>query len=130
MDFDIPSKPKYGTASIQNEALKESFAFNFILMMWSFRLMTLKPGDIISTGTPPGVGCFRKPPVYLQVIPSSSCLTHDAVIFSISLGLKLRIGLWVNRVITCPTEGHYFQKTCPLFVPRKSEIISWAVTIT
>ncbi len=27
---------------------------------------TLEPGDIISTGTPHGVGVFRKPPVYLQ----------------------------------------------------------------
>jgi len=28
--------------------------------------ITLEPGDIIATGTPPGVGCFRKPPVFLQ----------------------------------------------------------------
>jgi 2-keto-4-pentenoate hydratase/2-oxohepta-3-ene-1,7-dioic acid hydratase in catechol pathway len=28
--------------------------------------MTLQPGDIISTGTPPGVGFTRKPPVYLK----------------------------------------------------------------
>lgn len=31
------------------------------------RFMTLKPGDLILTGTPPGVGCFRKPPEYLKV---------------------------------------------------------------
>jgi len=30
------------------------------------RFMTLMPGDIISTGTPPGVGLGQKPPVYLQ----------------------------------------------------------------
>jgi len=30
--------------------------------------MTLKPGDIILTGTPPGVGCFRKPPVFMKVL--------------------------------------------------------------
>ncbi|XP_013379679.1 fumarylacetoacetate hydrolase domain-containing protein 2-like [Lingula anatina] len=30
------------------------------------RLFTLKAGDIILTGTPPGVGCFRKPPEYLK----------------------------------------------------------------
>jgi hypothetical protein len=29
--------------------------------------MTLKPGDVILTGTPPGVGCFKKPPVFLKV---------------------------------------------------------------
>jgi len=30
------------------------------------QLMTLEPGDIIFTGTPPGVGMARNPPVYLQ----------------------------------------------------------------
>ena len=30
-------------------------------------LMTLHPGDVISTGTPPGVGMGMKPPVYLKV---------------------------------------------------------------
>jgi 2-keto-4-pentenoate hydratase/2-oxohepta-3-ene-1,7-dioic acid hydratase in catechol pathway len=30
------------------------------------RNMTLEPGDVISTGTPPGVGVARKPPVYLK----------------------------------------------------------------
>ncbi len=28
--------------------------------------ITLEPGDVIATGTPPGVGCFRKPPIYLK----------------------------------------------------------------
>jgi 2-keto-4-pentenoate hydratase/2-oxohepta-3-ene-1,7-dioic acid hydratase in catechol pathway len=28
--------------------------------------VTLEPGDVISTGTPPGVGVFQDPPVYLQ----------------------------------------------------------------
>jgi 2-keto-4-pentenoate hydratase/2-oxohepta-3-ene-1,7-dioic acid hydratase in catechol pathway len=31
------------------------------------RFMTLLPGDIISTGTPPGVGLGQKPPLYLEV---------------------------------------------------------------
>ncbi|MEP1201907.1 fumarylacetoacetate hydrolase family protein [Tateyamaria sp.] len=30
-------------------------------------LMTLHPGDVITTGTPPGVGMGMKPPVYLNV---------------------------------------------------------------
>jgi 2-keto-4-pentenoate hydratase/2-oxohepta-3-ene-1,7-dioic acid hydratase in catechol pathway len=30
------------------------------------QLMTLHPGDVISTGTPPGVGMGMKPPVYLK----------------------------------------------------------------
>jgi 2,4-diketo-3-deoxy-L-fuconate hydrolase len=29
------------------------------------RFMSLQPGDIISTGTPPGVGLGQKPPRYL-----------------------------------------------------------------
>ena len=30
------------------------------------QLMTLHPGDVISTGTPPGVGMGMKPPLYLK----------------------------------------------------------------
>ncbi len=30
------------------------------------RLMTLEPGDIVSTGTPSGVGSVREPRVWLQ----------------------------------------------------------------
>ena len=29
------------------------------------RFATLEPGDLITTGTPNGVGCFRQPPIYL-----------------------------------------------------------------
>ena len=28
--------------------------------------MTLEPGDVVLTGTPPGVGFGRKPPVFLR----------------------------------------------------------------
>ena len=28
--------------------------------------MTLQPGDVILTGTPPGVGCFRNPKEFIQ----------------------------------------------------------------
>jgi 2-keto-4-pentenoate hydratase/2-oxohepta-3-ene-1,7-dioic acid hydratase in catechol pathway len=30
------------------------------------RFLSLQPGDVISTGTPPGVGLGQKPPVYLK----------------------------------------------------------------
>jgi 2-keto-4-pentenoate hydratase/2-oxohepta-3-ene-1,7-dioic acid hydratase in catechol pathway len=37
------------------------------LVSYISRFMTLEPGDIITTGTPPGVGMGRKPtPVYLK----------------------------------------------------------------
>ncbi len=36
------------------------------LVSYISRFMTLYPGDLISTGTPPGVGMGRKPPRYLK----------------------------------------------------------------
>jgi 2,4-diketo-3-deoxy-L-fuconate hydrolase len=36
------------------------------LVSYISRFMTLYPGDLISTGTPPGVGLGQKPPVYLR----------------------------------------------------------------
>jgi 2-keto-4-pentenoate hydratase/2-oxohepta-3-ene-1,7-dioic acid hydratase in catechol pathway len=33
---------------------------------WISKLVTLKPGDLILTGTPHGVGFARKPPVFLK----------------------------------------------------------------
>jgi 2-keto-4-pentenoate hydratase/2-oxohepta-3-ene-1,7-dioic acid hydratase in catechol pathway len=36
------------------------------LVSYLSRFMTLLPGDVISTGTPPGVGVARNPPVFLK----------------------------------------------------------------
>lgn len=36
------------------------------LVSYISRFMTLEPGDIIATGTPPGVGLGHKPPVFLR----------------------------------------------------------------
>jgi 2,4-diketo-3-deoxy-L-fuconate hydrolase len=36
------------------------------LVHYLSQFMTLHPGDVISTGTPPGVGMGQKPPVYLK----------------------------------------------------------------
>jgi 2-keto-4-pentenoate hydratase/2-oxohepta-3-ene-1,7-dioic acid hydratase in catechol pathway len=36
------------------------------LVSYVSRFMSLQPGDIISTGTPPGVGMGKRPPVYLR----------------------------------------------------------------
>ena len=35
------------------------------LVSYISRYMTLLPGDVVTTGTPPGVGQGQKPPVYL-----------------------------------------------------------------
>lgn len=58
------------------------------IIEWVSRCVTLKPGDLIFTGTPPGVGCFRKPPVWLKAgdvveceIDGIGCISnpvHDA----------------------------------------------------
>ena len=44
---------------------KMIFNINFILSYLS-NFMSLQPGDIITTGTPPGVGMGKKPPQYLK----------------------------------------------------------------
>ena len=41
------------------------YGVNFIVSYLS-QFMSLQPGDIISTGTPPGVGMGKKPPIYLK----------------------------------------------------------------
>ena len=36
------------------------------LISYLSQYMSLQPGDIISTGTPPGVGMGQRPPIYLK----------------------------------------------------------------
>lgn len=36
------------------------------LVAWVSQFVTLSPGDVFLTGTPPGVGVFRNPPVFLK----------------------------------------------------------------
>lgn len=36
------------------------------LVAYVSQFMTLEPGDVITTGTPAGIGAFRQPPLYLQ----------------------------------------------------------------
>jgi 2-keto-4-pentenoate hydratase/2-oxohepta-3-ene-1,7-dioic acid hydratase in catechol pathway len=41
------------------------FGVNHIVSFLS-QTVTLEPGDVIATGTPPGVGFARQPPVFLK----------------------------------------------------------------
>jgi len=41
------------------------FSIPYLISYFS-RLFTLRPGDILSTGTPPGVGMGRRPPAFLK----------------------------------------------------------------
>ena len=52
--------------TMQNSNTKE-FIFGVPHLLWFLsQVMTLEPGDLIFTGTPPGVGIARKPPVLLK----------------------------------------------------------------
>ena len=56
------------------------------LVSYISQFMVLEPGDVITTGTPPGVGMGKKPPRYLKA--------GDTV----SLGIE-RLGLQAQRVV-------------------------------
>jgi 2,4-diketo-3-deoxy-L-fuconate hydrolase len=57
--------------TVNGEKMQDGTTANFIfnvphMISYVSRFMTLLPGDIISTGTPAGVGLGMKPPVYLK----------------------------------------------------------------
>ncbi|XP_051775813.1 fumarylacetoacetate hydrolase domain-containing protein 2A isoform X1 [Erpetoichthys calabaricus] len=56
------------------------------LVSWMSQFTTLYPGDVFLTGTPPGVGVFRKPPVFLKKGDVVECEIEE-------------IGLIQNRVV-------------------------------
>lgn len=56
---------------VNGERLQDSSTSNFIfgvdeIVSFCSRAFTLNPGDLIFTGTPPGVGVYREPPVLLE----------------------------------------------------------------
>ncbi len=58
-------------AEVNGERLQESTTDNLIfgideLVSFCSQAFTLEPGDLIFTGTPPGVGVYREPPVLLE----------------------------------------------------------------
>jgi 2-keto-4-pentenoate hydratase/2-oxohepta-3-ene-1,7-dioic acid hydratase in catechol pathway len=62
------------------------------IIAWVSRFCTLVPGDMILTGTPPGVGFCRKPPLYLK---------HGDVVTCEIDG----IGAITNKVKQIPVKG-------------------------
>jgi 2-keto-4-pentenoate hydratase/2-oxohepta-3-ene-1,7-dioic acid hydratase in catechol pathway len=57
--------------SVNGQMFQQSSTAQFVfkipfLISYISHFMTLLPGDVISTGTPPGVGLGMKPPVYLK----------------------------------------------------------------
>ncbi|MDD4872581.1 MAG: fumarylacetoacetate hydrolase family protein [Kiritimatiellae bacterium] len=69
---EIPDPHHLAIRAILNgRVMQDSNTSNLIfgvpaLIEFITRAITLLPGDVILTGTPPGVGVFRKPPVFLK----------------------------------------------------------------
>ncbi len=58
-------------AILNGEVMQESSTANMVfgvaeLIAYITQTVTLEPGDVIATGTPAGVGAFRKPPVFMK----------------------------------------------------------------
>ena len=47
-------------------------------VVYASNILTLRPGDVIATGTPPGVGSARNPPILLKAGDRMAC-TYDGV---------------------------------------------------
>ena len=84
------------------------------LVSYLSRFLTLEPGDVISTGTPSGVGMGRTPPVWLQdrdtvevEIDGIGSLTNPVVV------VRLMAGLFVSASskITAPSGSAFFNST-------------------
>ncbi|CAJ1069120.1 fumarylacetoacetate hydrolase domain-containing protein 2-like isoform X2 [Xyrichtys novacula] len=52
--------------TVQNSNTDQMIFKTEVLVAWVSKFVTLAPGDVFLTGTPPGVGVFRKPPVFLK----------------------------------------------------------------
>ncbi|KAJ8286175.1 hypothetical protein GJAV_G00035380 [Gymnothorax javanicus] len=52
--------------TVQNSSTSQMIFRTEKLVAWVSQFVTLCPGDVFLTGTPPGVGVFRKPPVFLK----------------------------------------------------------------
>jgi 2-keto-4-pentenoate hydratase/2-oxohepta-3-ene-1,7-dioic acid hydratase in catechol pathway len=61
---------------LNGQTMQDSSTRQMIFPVWEVvsylsKVFTLEPGDLIYTGTPPGVGMARKPPVFLK--PGDTC---------------------------------------------------------
>lgn len=63
---DLPMRLSVNGRQYQNGSTRTMIFKPAFLVSYLSRFMSLHPGDVISTGTPPGVGLGQKPPVYLS----------------------------------------------------------------
>ncbi len=50
----------------------------FELISFGSHIITLRPGDVIATGSPAGVGSARKPPIFFKAGDVSVC-TYEGI---------------------------------------------------
>jgi 2-keto-4-pentenoate hydratase/2-oxohepta-3-ene-1,7-dioic acid hydratase in catechol pathway len=68
----VPDPQALGIRAILNgETMQDSTTANMVFGVASIieyitKTITLEPGDLIATGTPAGVGAFRKPAVWMK----------------------------------------------------------------
>jgi 2,4-diketo-3-deoxy-L-fuconate hydrolase len=82
------------SSKVNGETMQDSLTSDMIfncrqLIAYISEVMVLRPGDLIITGTPEGVGFARNPPVYLQPGDTVECEVE-------------RVGKVANRVIAPP----------------------------
>ncbi|WP_113704179.1 amino acid permease [Nonomuraea lactucae] len=70
----------------------------FELVSWLSRICTLLPGDLVATGTPPGVGMGRVPPTYLRQGQTVTSEIDD-------LGTLRNTVALPTETVALPTEG-------------------------
>jgi len=69
---EVPDPQSLAIRAILNgETVQDSNTSNMVfgvaeVIAYVTRTITLEPGDLIATGTPAGVGAFRKPPLFMQ----------------------------------------------------------------
>src|SRR5436305_5985938 len=62
----LPIRLRLNGATMQDSNTSQMIFSVGQMLAYLSQVFTLEPGDLIFTGTPPGVGFARKPPVYLK----------------------------------------------------------------
>jgi 2-keto-4-pentenoate hydratase/2-oxohepta-3-ene-1,7-dioic acid hydratase in catechol pathway len=63
---ELPIKMRINGTTMQDSNTRELIFYPDYLVAYISQVITFEPGDLIFTGTPPGVGMARKPPVFLK----------------------------------------------------------------
>jgi 2-keto-4-pentenoate hydratase/2-oxohepta-3-ene-1,7-dioic acid hydratase in catechol pathway len=64
--LNLPIRLRLNNQVMQNSNTRQMIFGVTELLVYLSQVFTLEPGDLIFTGTPPGVGMARQPPVYLK----------------------------------------------------------------